>query len=268
MIISASRRTDIPKWYSKWFMNRIRAGYAAIRNPFNYDDPYIVSLRPEDVDVIVFWTRDTRRFIEQLDELDKRGYRYYFQYTITGYPEELEGNNPPLDQAIETFSELSDRVGAGRVIWRYDPIVFTDLMNVDWHERNFKEICQQLRGKTERVVISFVDFYKRTELNFKKLNLVDGYTYKKVLCDEEIDSEVECICRSVASFAEENKMIVQSCAERDLSAYGVMPGMCVDNQLIARLFPELRTISNKKKSETPEIKTLSKFQTREDSKLL
>jgi hypothetical protein len=96
MIISASRRTDIPAFYAEWFMNRIREGYLCVRNPFNAHQVRRVDLSPESVEAIVFWTKDLRPMTIHLDELDERGYRYYFQFTLTGYPEVLE----PGDLAV------------------------------------------------------------------------------------------------------------------------------------------------------------------------
>ncbi|NLJ25804.1 MAG: DUF1848 domain-containing protein, partial [Firmicutes bacterium] len=133
MIISASRRTDIPALYTKWLLNRLEAGFCVVRNPFNPKQESLVSLNPEDVEVIVFWTKDPRPLMAHLDYLDQKGYRYYFQYTLTGYPHYLEPGAPSLDQAIETFSQLADRLGAIRVVWRYDPIIISDATGFSYH---------------------------------------------------------------------------------------------------------------------------------------
>ncbi|MCX8024216.1 MAG: DUF1848 domain-containing protein, partial [Thermanaerothrix sp.] len=122
MIISASRRTDIPAFYTPWFIHRVRAGYCTVPNPFNHNQVSYVSLKPEDVDIIVFWTRNPAPLIPYLGELDARGLRYYFQYTIMENPRTIDKKSPPLQPAIETFVELSEKIGDERVIWRYDPI--------------------------------------------------------------------------------------------------------------------------------------------------
>ncbi|MBF4322684.1 DUF1848 family protein, partial [Vibrio anguillarum] len=106
MIISASRRTDIPAFYTPWFMNRVREGFLLTRNPFNANQIKRISLRPDDVDLIVFWTRNPQMLMRHLSELNQRGYQYYFQYTITGYPKILESNVPNPNKAIRTFIEL------------------------------------------------------------------------------------------------------------------------------------------------------------------
>lgn len=125
MIISASRRTDIPAFYAKWFMNRVREGYCVVPNPFYPNQVSRISLQPSEVDVIVFWTRNLAPLIPYLNELDSLGLRYYFQYTILKNPKELDQSGPGFEGALTTFQRLSQRIGAGRVIWRYDPMVFT-----------------------------------------------------------------------------------------------------------------------------------------------
>ena len=113
MIISASRRTDIPAFYSEWFMNRIRAGYCTVPNPFNRNQVSMVSLKPEDVDVIVFWTRNPRPLFPHLAELDQRGYRYYFQYTVLDNPRAIDPKSPPVETcASQPLGNWPDRVGA------------------------------------------------------------------------------------------------------------------------------------------------------------
>ena len=114
-IISASRRTDIPAFFSKWFMNRIREGCCVTVNPRNQNQASYVSLRPEDVEVFVFWTRNPKPLLKHLSELDRREYSYYFFYTIVGYPREIEPFSPELAEAIETFQELSQSIGKENV---------------------------------------------------------------------------------------------------------------------------------------------------------
>ena len=106
MIISASRRTDIPAFFSEWFMTRLREGYSTSVNPFNSKQVTYVSLDPNDVDVIVFWTKNPRPLLPHLSELVDRGYRFYFQFTVTGYPAVLESKVPPLEHAIECFEHM------------------------------------------------------------------------------------------------------------------------------------------------------------------
>jgi hypothetical protein len=130
MIISASRRTDIPALYSDWFINRIRAGYCTVPNPFNRNQVSYVSLKPADVEVIVFWTRNPSYLIPYLKELDDRDFAYYFQFTILNNPREIDPNSPSLSSATKIFKKISDIVSPDRIIWRYDPIVISKFTGV------------------------------------------------------------------------------------------------------------------------------------------
>ncbi|MEJ5246826.1 MAG: DUF1848 domain-containing protein [Caldilinea sp.] len=234
MIISASRRTDIPAFYATWFMNRIRAGACTVPNPFNPRQVSRISLRPEDVDVIVFWTRNARPLMASLDELDARGYRYYFQYTILDYPRLWETKTPPVETAIETFRRLSERVGRERVIWRYDPLLFSSLTDAAFHRERFAWIAAQLRGYTERVVISVVDMYRKVRSRLRN-RVAQGVT----IPDQTPESvpDFEGLMHSLVETATRCKMEIVSCAEElDLTGYGVQPSKCIDDALIARVF--------------------------------
>jgi FMN phosphatase YigB (HAD superfamily) len=234
MIISASRRTDIPAFYAAWFMNRVRAGYCAVPNPFNPRQVSRVSLRPEDVDVIVFWTRNAQPLMASLDELDDRGYRYYFQYTILAYPRLLETKTPPIEAAIETFRRLSERIGPERVIWRYDPIVFSSFTDAAFHRERFAWLAGQLRGLTRRVVISVVDGYRKVQARLRKL-VAQGATIPDQSPEQIADFDE--LMHSLVETAMRCEMEIVSCAEElDLTRYGVRPGKCVDDALIARVF--------------------------------
>ena len=140
MIVSASRRSDIPAFYAEWMVRRLKEGFCTITNPFNRTQVTTISLKPEYVDAIVFWTRNPRPLMPYLDELDSRGYRYYFQFTILGYPRELDPKSPAAANTAETFGELAERLGSRRVIWRYDPIIFTGITTPAFHEENFQPL--------------------------------------------------------------------------------------------------------------------------------
>jgi DNA repair photolyase len=225
MLISASRRTDIPAFYSRWLMNRLEAGFADVVNPFNPPQVRRVDLRPESVDAIIFWTRNPRPLIKILEEIDSRGFKYYFLYTITGYPRVLEENLPSLETSIETFQRLSDRIGPEYVIWRYDPIVLTSFTNADFHRRNFERICGQLSGYTRIVIVSFVDLYKKVRPRLAPL-LLDNIT----------DDDLLLLARDLAGIAGSYGLKIRSCAEEiDLASAGVKPGKCIDDGLASRL---------------------------------
>lgn len=159
MIISASRRTDIPAFYSDWFLNRIKEGFVDVRNPMNYHQVSRVSLSPDVIDCIVFWSKNPKPMLDRLDEL--MDYKYYFQFTITPYDTTIEKAVPGMNSMVDTFKALADKVGSNRVVWRYDPILLTDKIDVRYHLSNFYEIAKSLEGYTKRCDISFIDLYKR-----------------------------------------------------------------------------------------------------------
>ena len=230
MIISASRRTDIPAFYSEWFMNRIREGFCTVPNPFNSKQISVVDLSPQNVEAIVFWTRNPKPLLKYLTQLDASGYKYYFQFTINNYPKIYEKHNPSVINSISTFKELSDKIGNGKVIWRYDPILLTDDLTIDFHLNNFESISGKLKGFTKRVVISIVDDYKKTVRRLTKLNV--NYREK-----QEERPDIEVLLKGIVEISHSNNMEVQSCAEAKNYGYlGIKPGKCVDDDILCREF--------------------------------
>jgi len=231
VIISASRRTDIPALYHRWFMNRIRAGFLLTRNPYNAKQIQRVSLLASDVDAIVFWTRNAAPFMQYLPELDALNYKYYFQYTITGYPKLLEKHLPNPYAAIQTFTQLSDLLGKERVIWRYDPILLSNVTPLSEHKRLFHKIARMLAGKTTQVVISFADIYQKTQRN---LNAINGLHYDDILSKK---NQLEELCLYMAKVVTEYGMEISSCAENlDLERFAIRKGKCIDELLLNKLF--------------------------------
>jgi hypothetical protein len=201
------------------------------RNPFNAHQIKRVSLKPEDVEVLVFWTRNPSKLMPFLPEMDAQSYRYYFQYTITGYPRTVEKSVPNPRRAIETFIELSQQIGPDRVVWRYDPILLSNLLPLDEHKRLFSKIAGMLAGKTSRVVISFADFYKKTEKNLKQ---VDGLIFSDITQQQEQLLELSAYMAKVAAA---HGMEIKSCAEAvDVASAGVPHGKCIDDALIKDVF--------------------------------
>ena len=160
MIISASRRTDIPNYYSEWFYNRIKEGFLYVRNPMNFHQVSEIRITPDLVDCIVFWTKNPLPMMDRLEEL--KAYPYYFQFTLTGYGNDVEINLPDKKTSIiPAFRELAGRIGREKVIWRYDPIFFTGRYTVQYHLKAFRNIAEALSGYTEKCVISFLDIYSK-----------------------------------------------------------------------------------------------------------
>jgi len=233
MIVSASRRTDIPAFFTPWFINRIRAGFCTVPNPFNPQQVARVSLAPEDVEVIVFWTRNPRPLFPYLEELDRLGYRYYFQYTLMNYPRLLDAHTPSLESAVRTFRQLAERVGSRRVIWRYDPIVFSQLTPPEYHRRSFQKVAQALCGYTHLSVISLLDIYPKLKKRLEQMRELGA----GLLPFDGTQPWLGKLIRELVEIANQNRMELVSCAEElDLELYGVHPGKCINDDLVSDVF--------------------------------
>lgn len=223
MILSVSRRTDIPAFYSDWFFNRLREGFVYVRNPMNIHQVSKITLSPDVIDCIVFWSKNPRPMLSRLDELEN--YMYYFQFTINAYDKFFEVGVPKKDGIINTFKELSNKIGPKRVIWRYDPILLTPQMDMEYHIRYFEEIAKRLKGYTNTCVISFVDLYKKTQNNLKNTEVREPTQEEMV----ELSSKMNII-------AKKYDINIQTCAEEiALESIGIKHGKCIDNVLIEDL---------------------------------
>lgn len=239
MILSVSRRTDIPAFYSDWFFNRIREGFVCVRNPMNIHQVSRIRLSPDVIDCIVFWSKNPRPMLRRLDEL--KDYMFYFQYTINPYDIRIEQNVPIKSTIIDTFRELSIMLGPDRVIWRYDPIILTNSISIEYHIKYFERIAKRLQGYTNTCVISFLDLYKKTERNLK-------YTSSRELNQSEM---IE-LANALSSFARQYGMQIQSCAEKiELDSVGIKHGHCIDSVLIEDLLG-VKLIVSKDKNQRPE----------------
>ena len=225
MIISASRRTDIPALYSEWLFRRLQEGFVYVPNPRNSKRLTKVELDPVGVDCLVFWTKNPRAMLSKLPALDAMGYRYYFQFTLTPYDQNLEKRLPPKTELIETFKRLSDKVGPHRVIWRYDPIIFSEKFDEVYHLQQFEAICKALAGYTKQCTISFLDMYAKIRGRMK----IMGFR-------EAEETMRKRFSQGVVAIAKEHKLVVASCSEQgDLAACGIKPASCIDAALIAQL---------------------------------
>lgn len=229
MIISASRRTDIPAFYSQWFMNRLREGYCLVPNPFNPMQVGRIPLVPESVDAIVFWSKNPAPMLHFLPTIEDMGYRFYFLFTVNAYPRALEPNLPPLAERISTFIELSGRIGPHRVIWRYDPIILSNRTDASYHRETFDNLCQQLAGRSKRVITSIITLYRKTLRNLVPLEN-QGYVFDK---EPRRNPETEALFSHMATTAAEHGLEIFACAEtRDYTSCGIKPSSCIDAALI------------------------------------
>ena len=224
MILSVSRRTDIPNYYSDWFIARIKEGFLYVRNPMNAHQVSKIDLSPELIDCIVFWTKNPANMIEKLEDLKR--YMYYFQFTLTGYGRDVEPNLPnKREELIPTFKRLSEKIGKERVIWRYDPIMVSKRYTINYHLKAFEEIASSLADYTENVVISFVDLYSKTQRNTKELDI------RQITNEEMIE-----VAGEMARIALTHNLIIGTCAEQiNLQKVGISHGSCIDKKLIERL---------------------------------
>ena len=231
MIISASRRTDIPAFYTKWFMNRVRAGFCLVPNPFNPNQISNISLAPENVDLFVFWTRNPKPLIPHLKELNARGYSYYFLFTLMDNPRILDPKSPSPEISIDTFKKLSDLIGPEKVFWRYDPIVLSNVTDIEFHKQRFEFIADKLCGCTFRCIISFVDIYRKIE---GRLNNLAG---KGFVLEKPDNNDLSDLAVTFCSIASQNGIEIRSCAsQKDLTDFGIPAGKCIDDIYIARVF--------------------------------
>lgn len=223
MIISASRRTDIPAFYSEWFFNRLAEGFAYVRNPFNSHRISKVSVDPEVVDCIVFWTKNPKAMLERLDDL--RNYRYYFQFTLNPYDKTVEVNVPGKSEIIESFIRLSESVGSKRVIWRYDPILLTDRYTKEYHYKYFDYLAGKLHKYTGKCVISFIDIYAKTQRNMKHIQLLPL-----------AEADMLEMAGNLSSIAGKYGLRIEACSENiDLGSLGIRKSSCIDGKLISEL---------------------------------
>lgn len=224
MIISASRRTDIPAYYMDWFVNRLKEGYVLTRNPMNCHQISRVSLLADAVDGIVFWTKNPTPMLSRLAELEP--YPYYVQFTLTPYGPEIEAGLPSKNQVlIPAFQTLAGEIGRERVVWRYDPIFFSEQYTMEYHCRYFRVLASKLSAWTEKCTVSFLDLYRNTERNLKPFGLI-GETPKR---------QAELLER-FAQIARECGIELDTCAEtQDFGHLGVGHAKCIDRERLERI---------------------------------
>jgi len=223
MIISASYRTDIPTFYGEWFINRLRAGYCKVVNPYGRQVTRI-SLAREDVDGIVFWTKNLGPFLDRLREVRERGFPFIVSYSINAYPRALEVSVVDATKSVRHMKLLSEEYGPRVAVWRYDPIVFTPETPASFHLANFERLAGQLEGSTDEVVISFAQIYKKTERNLRKAGLPWD--------DPPADTKRE-MAATLAAIAKSRGMQLSICSQHELLVPGAADARCIDADRLA-----------------------------------
>lgn len=223
MIISASRRTDIPAFYSDWFFNRIKERYVLVPNPYNSKMISRISLDPAVVDCIVFWSKNPAPMLEKLDKLKE--YNYYFQFTLNPYGPDIENHLPAISKRIDTFKRLSDRIGKEKVIWRYDPVLTNETYTPGFHKEKFAEIAYELKEHTEKCMLGFIDHYQHIRTAVGRFNI-----------QPLLKADIEEMAASFKKTVDTCSIQLNTCTVKvDLTHLGIPGGLCIDNQLVERI---------------------------------
>ena len=233
MIISASYKTDIPTFYGEWFMNRLRAGYCKMVNPYS-QQIYTVNLTPESVDGFVFWTKNIGPFLKYLVEVKSIGYPFIVQHTITGYPHDLEYRVIEYSHTIDHMKAVAGLYGPDIAVWRYDPIMISSLTPSDWHLHNFEKLARSLEGATNEVVVSFAQIYKKTRRNMDWAAREYGFTWS------EHETKSACLVRQLmselAEISRSHGMFLKICSQKTFHTLGLTAeARCVDAERLEKV---------------------------------
>jgi DNA repair photolyase len=227
-IVSASRSTDIPAFYSKWFMERLRRGYLTWTNPFNREKQYVSFA---NIRLIVFWSKNPKPMMKYLNQLDDLGINYYFQYTLNDYDNvNFEPNVPPLSRRIYTFQELSELVGKDKVIWRYDPLILTDSIDIPTLISRVERVGDELHNYTSKLVFSYADIniYKKVMNNLRR----ESVSYSEFSHNKMLE-----FAEKLSILNKKWNLELATCSEEiGLEQLGIKHNKCIDDELIIKLF--------------------------------
>lgn len=229
MIISASYKTDIPTFYGEWFINRIRAGYCKVVNPYNARVSR-VSLRRPDVDAFVFWTKNLGPFLQRLDTVREMGFPFVIQYTINGYPRELESAVTDASRSVEHVRTVRRQYGPKVVVWRYDTILFTSLTDHSYHLQNFARLAASLEGAVDEVVISYAHLYQKSQRNMDRSAAEHSFTW----WDPELSEKRE-LTSELVRIAQGHGIALTVCSQPDYIVPGAGNARCVDAARISEI---------------------------------
>ena len=222
MIISASYKTDIPTFYGPWFMERLRAGYCRVVNPYNSKTQTVV-LKKDVVDGIVFWTKNVGPMMKYLPEISSMGFPFVIQHTITGYPKALETSVTDSAKAIASVRKIAEQFGHRCVVWRYDPILITNLTSVHWHVANFSRLAAEMSDLTDEVVVSFATFYQKTRRNLERAAEENSFTWS------DLDRTQKAkILSEFVRIAASRQIQLTICAQPENLIPGAKEAHCID----------------------------------------
>jgi Domain of unknown function (DUF1848) len=228
VIVSASRRTDIPAFHAEWFVRRLQVGFVKWTNPFNGSSQYISFAKTR---AVVFWTKNPRPMLPHLAELDRRGIGYYFQFTLNDYEAEgLEPGVPPLSERIATFRDLAQTIGKARVVWRFDPLLLADGLDVDRLAERVVRTGERIHPWTGKLIIAFADIerYAKVRNRLRKFGRD---------CRELSPEEMRAFAERLVVAIQRWGLVIATCAEAiDLTDLGIGQNKCIDDKLLARVF--------------------------------
>ena len=219
MIISASRRTDIPSLHTKWFLNRLKEEYVITQNPISKNNFYKIPLNKNIVDIIVFWSKNPN--IDFLKEVRDLEYKFYLHFTITPYDKNIERNIPNKNLLIRNFQVIGKLFGKERIIWRYDPIILNDDFDANYHINNFKNFADSLNGYTDECIFSFVQIYSKIKNNIKNIN----------------DNDKIILIENIKEISEKNNIKLKSCSQDfdNITNIRVEKSACIDKERIQKI---------------------------------
>lgn len=229
MLISASYKTDIPTFYGQWFLNRLRAGYCKMVNPYNRQISR-VSLERDAVDGFVFWTKNIGPFLKALAEVKIRGFPFVVQHTINGYPRELEQKVVSAERSAEHLRHVADAYGPSTCVWRYDTIILSSLTTADFHLKQFEKLAKALEGVTDEVVVSFVHLYAKTLRNMNEAAKRFSFSWNDPALEEK-----RTLARQLVEIAAGYGMQLTICSQREYLVEGAKDARCVDADRLERL---------------------------------
>ena len=248
IVVTASRSTDIPAFYPKWFINRLNNNYAAWINPFNGKTQYISF---QNTRVFVFWTKNPKPLFPYLNEISSKGFNFYFQYTLNDYSrEQLEPNVPSINNRIDTFIELSERIGKEKVIWRFDPLILTNALSVEDLLQRIRCLGDELILYTNKLVFSFADIviYKKVQNNLKRETPYFDHSNieEAELTYEQKIEFAEGMYQNLKEWQKVNPDFgIATCAEDiNLEHYNIQHNKCIDDRLMIKLFPDDKKLMN------------------------
>lgn len=233
MILSVSRRTDIPRFYFDWFLNRLKDGYVLVRNPLNPTHVSRIPLSPDILDFIVFWSKNPEPMLARLDEL--KPYPFYIQFTINPYGKDMETSLPSKEKLMDTFKKLSEKIGPDKMIWRYSPVLLNDTYTAEFHTQTFEKMASILGGYTHRCHLSFLDMYAKIEYNMKKLGV-----------HEPTPTEQKEMAEVFLKSAHKYGITLGACGNVNLKDTNLSPSVCIDGALIEELTGRQMTVKKDK----------------------